>query len=662
MLALVVVVENAARLSVPLLVQRGIDHGIPPIIDGGSAHTLLTIVGALAVVVLVQASSRMFFLRRSGRIGQKVLLELRRRVFRHFQRLDIAFHERYTSGRVVSRSTNDVEAIQDMLETGFDSLITAVLTLIGTSILLVTLDVRLGLMCLAAFPVLVALVWWFRAESAKVYRKVRESAALVIVQFVETMTGIKAVQAYRREARNQEIFEDIADDYREINEKTFRLLAVFMPGVKLVGNITTGVVLLYGGYQVLNGQMTIGTLAAFLLYLRMFFEPMQEISQFFNTFQSASSALEKLAGVLAQRSAIRDPQRPVEMTTVRGDIAFHDVQFSYVDGRPVLPDLDFQVPAGQTVALVGTTGAGKTTIAKLIARFYDPTSGAVTLDGVDLRDLAQTELRRHVVMVTQENFMFDGTVADNIRFGRPDATDEEVAAAAAAVGADRFIDALPDGYDTDVAKRGGRLSAGQRQLVAFARAFLADPAVLILDEATSSLDIPSERMVQRALETVLGRPDRPGHRAPAVHRAGRRPGAGARARPHRRGRCARGSDHARRRPVCGVAPRVGGVAGLTRLRQQRFQLVVDGGHLRDEHRDDLLARPLTDRGGHVVQDVEPRGVDPRHHVGVGEPLKLVLVERQHHSQPVGRLAADRGPGRRTRSASRRLRRRLRRGR
>ena len=324
-LALVVVVENAARLSVPLLVQRGIDHGIPPIIDGGSAHALLTIVGALAVVVLVQASSRMFFLRRSGRIGQKVLLELRRRVFRHFQRLDIAFHERYTSGRVVSRSTNDVEAIQDMLETGFDSLITAVLTLIGTSILLVTLDVRLGLMCLAAFPVLVALVWWFRAESAKVYRKVRESAALVIVQFVETMTGIKAVQAYRREPRNQEIFEDIADDYREINEKTFRLLAVFMPGVKLVGNITTGVVLLYGGYRVLNGQMTIGTLAAFLLYLRMFFEPMQEISQFFNTFQSASSALEKLAGVLAQRSAIRDPQRPVEMTTVRGDIDFHDV-------------------------------------------------------------------------------------------------------------------------------------------------------------------------------------------------------------------------------------------------------------------------------------------------------------------------------------------------
>ena len=503
LLALVVVVENAARLSVPILVQRGIDRGIPPIVDGGPAHTLLMIVGTLAVVVLVQATSRIFFLRRSGRIGQKVLVELRRRVFRHFQRLDIAFHDRYTSGRVVSRSTNDVEAIQDMLETGFDSLVTAVLTLFGTAVLLVALDWRLGLMCLGAFPVLVALVWWFRNESTKTYRRVRESAALVIVQFVETMTGIKAVQAYRREPRNQQIFEDIADRYKDDNERTFQLLAIFMPGVKLVGNLTTGVVLLYGGYRVLNGEMTIGTLTAFLLYLRMFFEPMQEISQFFNMFQSAASALEKLAGVLAERPGIKDPQHPATLTEVRGEIAFRDVRFEYVPGRPVLPDLNFTVAAGQTVALVGTTGAGKTTIAKLIARFYDPTSGSVTLDGVGLRELSQIELRRHVVMVTQENFMFDGTVADNIRFGRPDATDAEVAAAAEAVGADRFIAALPNGYDTDVAKRGGRLSAGQRQLVAFARAFLADPAVLILDEATSSLDIPSERMIQRALETVL---------------------------------------------------------------------------------------------------------------------------------------------------------------
>ena len=503
LLAVIVVVENAARLSVPILVQRGIDHGIPPLVEGGSARTLLTIVAALGVVVVVQATSRMVFLRRSGRTGQKVLLELRRRLFRHFGRLDVAFHDRYTSGRVVSRSTNDVEAIQDMLETGFDSLITAVLTLFGTAILLLTLDVKLGLMCLVAFPVLVVLVAWFHRESSKTYREVREIAALVIVQFVETMTGIKAVQAYRREPRNQEIFEDVADRYRVINERTFRLLAVFMPGVKLVGNITTGVVLLYGGYRVLNGEMTIGTLTAFLLYLRMFFEPMQEISQFFNTFQSAASALEKLAGVLAQKPAIDDPDEPRRLDAVRGEIALQDVRFEYVAGRPVLPGLDLTVPAGQTVALVGTTGAGKTTIAKLVTRFYDPTAGSVTLDGVDLRGVAQAELRHHVVMVTQENFMFGGTIADNIRFGRPEATEDEVRDAARAVGADAFIEALPEGYATDVAKRGGRLSAGQRQLVAFARAFLADPAVLILDEATSSLDIPSERMVQRALETVL---------------------------------------------------------------------------------------------------------------------------------------------------------------
>jgi len=503
LLALVVIVENVARLSVPLLVQRGIDHAVPPLMAGGSARELVLVVVMLGVAALVQASSRLFFLRTSGRIGQRVLLELRRRLFRHFQALDVAFHDRYTSGRVVSRSTNDVEAIQEMLETGLDDLVTAMLTLFGTAILLVFLDFRLGLMCLTAFPVLVALVWWFSTESAKTYRKVREFAALVIVQFVETMTGIKAVQAYRREPRNQEIFEEVADGYRVVNERTFRLLAIFMPAVKLVGNLATGAVLLYGGYRVLHGQMTIGTLAAFLLYLRMFFEPMQEISQFFNTFQSASSALEKMAGVLAEKPRIADPAQPVRLQNVRGDIALHDVHFGYLADHPVLPGMTLEVPAGQTVALVGTTGAGKTTIAKLIARFYDPDSGAVTLDGVDLRRLDQSELRRHIVMVTQENFLFSGTVADNIRFGRPDATDAEVAAAAAAVGAQEFISALPEGYDTDVAKRGGRLSAGQRQLVAFARAFLADPAVLILDEATSSLDIPSERLVQRALRTVL---------------------------------------------------------------------------------------------------------------------------------------------------------------
>ena len=498
-----VIVENATRLSVPILVQRGIDHGGPPLAAGGSAGELGLIVAALCGVVLTQASTRMYFVNRSGRVGQRVLLTLRRTVFGHFQCLDVAFHERYTSGRMVSRLTNDVEAIQDMLDTGFDSLVTAVLTLGGTAVLLIALDWRLGLMCLAAFPALVALARWFRTASAQAYRAVRDAAALVIVQFVETMTGIRAVQAYRREPRNQQIFDDIADDYRAVNEHAFKVQAVFMPGVKLIGNLTTGVVLLYGGWRVLHGHMTIGTLTAFLLYLRMFFEPMQEITQFFSTFQSAASALEKLAGVLAQPPAITDPDRPVELSHTAGEVTLSEVGFGYLSARPVLPDLNLHIPAGQTIALVGTTGAGKTTVAKLIARFYDPDAGSVRLDGVDLRDIAQVELRRRIAMVTQENFLFAGTVADNIRFGRPEADDAQIRRAAEAVGAGEFIAALPAGYDTDVASRGARLSAGQRQLVAFARAFLADPAVLLLDEATSSLDIPSERLVQRALVTVL---------------------------------------------------------------------------------------------------------------------------------------------------------------
>ena len=503
LLAIAVVLENAARLSVPRLVQVGVDDGVPPLQRSGDSSVLAQVVVVLLIALVVQAGMRMVFLLQSGRIGQNVLLELRRRIFCHFGRLDVTFHDKYTSGRVVSRSTSDVEAIQEMLENGFDGLITAVLTLIGTSILLITLDVRLGLVCLISFPFLVLLSLWFRRESAAAYRTVREISALLIVQFVETMTGVKAVQAYRREPRNQEIFDGLADRYRDINIHTMRLVAIFMPGVKLIGNLTTGVVLLYGGYLAMHGEMTIGVLTAFLLYLRMFFEPMQEITQFYNTFQSATSALEKLSVVLAEKPAIDDPAEPTPLHDVKGEVIFDDVHFAYVADRPVLPGLDLFVPAGQTVALVGTTGAGKTTIAKLIARFHDPDSGRVLLDGHDLRDLAQPDLRRHVVMVTQENVMFSGSVADNIRFGRPDASDDEVRAAATAVGAHTFIEALPQGYDTDVAKRGGRLSAGQRQLVAFARAFLADPDVLILDEATSSLDIPSERLVQHALQTVL---------------------------------------------------------------------------------------------------------------------------------------------------------------
>ena len=499
----IVVLENAARLSVPYLVKEGIDRGIPPIRATGDTSTLFTIVALVFGATILQAVTRRTFLVKSGKIGQDMLYEVRRRVFRHFQKLSPAFHDEYTSGRVISRQTSDMDAIYEMLETGFDGLVTALLTLVGVAVLLLTLDVKLALVALLCFPFLLWLTNWFRKESAKTYRVTREKVALVIVQFVESMLGIRAVQAFRREPRNQEIFGDVNEQYRAANLRAFRLVAWFMPGIKLIGNITISVVLLYGAYLAFHGEVTVGVLAAFLLYLRQFFEPMQEISQFYNTFQSASAALEKLSGVLEEEPGVPEPVSPTPLDQVRGDVRFEEVRFEYVEGTAVLPGLDLEVPAGQTLALVGTTGAGKTTIAKLLSRFYDPTAGRVTLDGVDLRELDEPTLRRAVVMVTQENYMFGGSVADNIRFGRPDATIEEVAAAAEAIGAHEFISRLPQGYDTDVANKGGRLSAGQRQLVAFARAFLVDPDVLILDEATSSLDVPSEWLVQRALRTIL---------------------------------------------------------------------------------------------------------------------------------------------------------------
>lgn len=501
----IVVVENAARLAIPYLVKVGIDSGIPPIRETGDTGVLNAVVVAVLVATILQAVTRQMFLRMSGRIGQGVLLELRRRTFRHFGSLSPAFHDEYTSGRAISRQTSDMDTINEMLETGFDGLVSAVLTLIGTTVLLLVLDVQLGLVALLCLPALALLTNWFRLASSRAYRRTRETIAGVIVQFVETMGGVRAVQAFRREPRNAELFAELNDDNRAANLTAFRLIVWFMPGIKLIGNLTIGVVLLYGGYLALEGEVTVGVLAAFLLYLRQFFEPMMEISQFYNTFQSASAALEKISGVLAEEPEVAEPGAPVDLApgATAGELRLEDVGFAYVEDAPVLPGLDLTVPAGQTVALVGTTGAGKTTIAKLLARFYDPTAGRVVLDGVDLRDLRERDLRRSVVMVTQENYLFSGTISDNIRFGRPDARGEEIEAAARAVGADGFIRALPDGYATHVANQGGRLSAGQRQLVAFARAFLADPAVLILDEATSSLDIPSERLVQQALRTVL---------------------------------------------------------------------------------------------------------------------------------------------------------------
>jgi ATP-binding cassette subfamily B protein len=499
----IVLVQVCATMAGPWLIGVAIDTSLPRATHGH--YTSLTVVTvALAFAALTSGWLRSVFVVRSGIIGQAVLFDLRRRGFDHVQSLSVAFHEAFTSGRVISRLTSDVDTLTELLDSGLDGLLTAMLNIAAISVLLFFLDVPLALIAIGSLVPLWLLFRWFSARATAAFRRTRESVATLIVNIVENINGVRAVQAFRRENRNDAIFGDLNDDYRAANRDAFRLHAVFIPGTSLIGNIATVLVLLIGGYRVAQGGLDLGVLTAFLLYLAQFYDPMEDVAVFYNSLQSATAALEKIAAVMAEQSSVPEPEEPVALPDpVRGGIRLAAVEFGYDPTRPVLHELDLEITSGQTVALVGATGAGKTTIAKLISRFYDPTSGAVLLDGVDLRAVAEAQLRSAVVMITQDGFLFSGSVGDNIAFGRTGATRAEIVAAAKAVGADEFITALPEGYDTDVRKRGGRLSAGQRQLVAFARAFLADPCVLILDEATSSLDVPTERAVQRALQTVL---------------------------------------------------------------------------------------------------------------------------------------------------------------
>ena len=496
-----VVAQNAAWLAGPLLIGVGIDVAVPALLDG-DAGPLVWITLAMVLAAVLDTGLRFVFLTGSGRVGQAVLLTLRRRVFTHVQVLPLSFHERYTSGRTISRLTSDVEALAELLDEGLDGLITALFSVLGIGIVLVVLDPPLGLTALLGFPALFLVARWFQRNSTAAYRRTRETIAALIVQFTETFGGIRAVQAFRREPRNDELYAALNEDNRQAHHRAFWLIAVFVPAVVLIGNLVTVAVLGYGALRVMDGAMAVGTLVSFLLYLRRFFDPLQDIAMFYNSYQSATAALEKLSGVLEEEPLVPEPTDPVPLPAAAGELVFDDVRFGYT-GTTVLPGLRLTLPPGETVALVGTTGAGKSTLARLAARFYDPVEGEVRLDGVPLRRLTDADLRRAVVMVTQESFLFSGTIADNIAFGRPGADRAEIEGAARAIGAHDFVTALPDGYDTEVDKRGGRLSAGQRQLVSFARAFLADPAVLILDEATSSLDVPSERLVQHALRTLL---------------------------------------------------------------------------------------------------------------------------------------------------------------
>lgn len=504
--AVLVVASTLGQVAGPWLVAVAIDKAVPALQDGSVMPLVLTGAGYLVAAVLGGVAAGAY-VRAAARIAQAVLLDLRRRVFRQTQRLSLEFHESYTSGRIISRQTSDLEALRELLDGGLTGVVSSLLLMVFTFVSLLLIDWRSGLVLAVAFIPAWLLTRWFQRMSQRYYREQRTASARLIVKFVETMTGMRAVQAFRREPTTEADYGKLGEDYRDANLQIFGVNGRFQPGLILIGNLTVVAALAVGGWRVLDGALEVGVLAAVLLYCKRFFQPVQQLGMFYNAFQSATAALEKVSGLLAEEPTVVEPANPTPLAApgdrAQGELRLDHVRFQYGEGPVVLPDLDLTIPAGQTVAVVGTTGAGKSTVAKLVTRFYDASAGAVRLDGIDVRDLSSTDLRRAVVMVTQEAYLFSGSVRENIALGRPGASQEEIEAAARAVGAHEFVMEMPDGYDTDVNKRGGRVSAGQRQLLSFARAFLADPAVLVLDEATSSLDMPGERLVQRGLQTLL---------------------------------------------------------------------------------------------------------------------------------------------------------------
>lgn len=499
-----VVLGTMTSVAGPALLAVGIDQALPALSspDRDWLPTLL-VVGAYITSGVLGGVLISAYMRSSAKLSQAILFTLRMRVFRHTQKLSMSFHESYTSGKIIARQTSDLDTLREFLDSGIEKLVSGVLYMAFTAIALIVLDPQSMIPVLVSFVPVFFFAWWFSNSSKRAFRISRVYSARLIVQFVETMTGIRAVKAFRREDRNEQTYGAEVDNYRYANQKVISLFGIFDPGLKLMANIVMAIVLLLGAFRVLEGAMEVGILLAAVLYVRRIYDPVNDLAMFYNSLQSATSALEKISGVLEEEPRVRSAETPVALPRVAGALDFDQVSFGYVRDRPVLPNLELHIPAGQIVALVGTTGAGKSTLAKLIARFYDPDAGRVQLDGVDLRELSNEDLRRAVVMVTQEAYLFSGTVIENMRIGKPDASLDEIESAARAVGAHEFIMSLPDGYDTDVNKRGGRLSSGQRQLLSFARAFLADPRVLILDEATASLDIPSERLVQHGLKTLL---------------------------------------------------------------------------------------------------------------------------------------------------------------
>lgn len=509
----VLLVSGSSAIA-PILIARVLDSSIEPL-KQGDASVLLTLLVFFVAATAVTAIFSWVNVAYTVRVSLGVVVYLRKRVFRHAQSLSVSFHERYTSGKVISRLTSDIDTVRSFLDSGISQLAITLLSMVISAVAIFLLDWRIGLFMLVMGVPIYFLTRWFQKAAVPVFRTMRTESAHLTSRFVETFTGIRAVKAFGAEAQMRSEYAEASERYRLAVMDSIKIFGVYSPVLMLLGNVFIAGALVLGGYAVLGGTMQIGTLLALVIYANRVFEPVMQLSEFYNMFQSAMSALEKLSSFLAEEPEVAEPEHPheraVESATAEGAsgkvqgalVELDSAVFGYTSNRHALKETTLRIEPGTTVALVGATGAGKSTIAKLVARFYDVSSGQVRIDGVDVRQLADVQLRREVLMLTQEVFLFSASILENIRMGNPQATDEQVKAAAKAVGADAFIERLRDGYESRLGRGGITLSAGQRQLVSFARVFLANPRVLILDEATASLDIPSERAVQAALRTVL---------------------------------------------------------------------------------------------------------------------------------------------------------------
>ncbi len=551
-------VGTAATLAPPLLAKVAIDQGI-------SAHNtkvlvLVVIVFLLsAVLVWVMTYLQTYLV---GWVGQRALADLRIRIFTHLQSLPVGFYESRPAGVLISRMTNDIEALDSLVTDSVVTLFQSGLTLLGTIVILIILDPTLALITFGVFPFLAAGSIWFRLVSAGAFRRTRETIGAITAYLQETLSGIRVVRSFGQEPVHEARFAELNAENRDANMTTVRLNAAYFPSVEMLSGVAVAMIVLYGGLQAIEGHVTAGTVVAFVAALTNLFDPIQQLSQLYTTYQSGMAALEKIFQLLDVRPDLTDSPAAIELPRIDGSVSFENISFAYArrprraaesaesadgaserssNGVPpttssaalangstdatalALDHITLDIPPGETVALVGATGAGKSTMAKLLARFYDPTEGRVLVDGHDLRDISSSSLRSQMGIVPQEAFLFSGTIKENIAFGRPDADERQIRAAAAAVGVDDFISELDRGYDTEVGERGAQLSAGQRQLIAFARALIADPRILVLDEATSNVDLHTEGRIEEGLRRLLsGRTSIViAHRLSTIRQAGR---------------------------------------------------------------------------------------------------------------------------------------------